>query len=88
MTKNNSVDSTRRSFLKLAGLGGAALCLGVYFDADGAPTLVLPSDLSDAEIELCPWIIINPSGKVTIVNHRAEMGQGSYQSVPQIVAEE
>ncbi|RZJ64269.1 MAG: xanthine dehydrogenase family protein molybdopterin-binding subunit [Flavobacterium sp.] len=88
MTKNNNIDTTRRNFLKLSGLGGVALCLGIAFDADGAPTLVRPSDLTAAEIELCPWIIINPSGKVTIVNHRAEMGQGSYHSVPQIVAEE
>lgn len=88
MTKNNNIDTTRRNFLKLTGLGGAALCLGFYFPADGVPTLVRPSELSESEIELCPWIIINPSGKVTIVNHRAEMGQGSYQSVPQIVAEE
>jgi isoquinoline 1-oxidoreductase beta subunit len=88
MTKNNNIDTTRRNFLKLTGLGGAALCLGFYFPADGAPILVRPSELSESEIELCPWIIINPSGKVTIVNHRAEMGQGSYHSVPQIVAEE
>lgn len=88
MTKNNNVDNSRRNFLKITGLGGAALCLGFYFPADGAPIMVRPSDVSDSEIELCPWIIINPSGKVTIVNHRAEMGQGSYHSVPQIVAEE
>ena len=88
MTKNNNIDTTRRNFLKLTGLGGAALCLGFYFPADGVPTLVTPSELTESEIELCPWIIISPSGKVTIVNHRAEMGQGSYHSVPQIVAEE
>ncbi|MGC4023235.1 MAG: molybdopterin-dependent oxidoreductase [Cyclobacteriaceae bacterium] len=34
------------------------------------------------------WISIDNSGQVTITNHRAEMGQGSYQSVPQIIAEE
>ena len=34
------------------------------------------------------WIIIDTSGKVTLVDHRAEMGQGSFQSVPQIIAEE
>lgn len=88
MTKNNNIDNSKRNFLKLTGLGGAALCLGFYFPADGVPILVRPSELNDSEIELCPWIIINPSGKVTIVNHRAEMGQGSYHSVPQIVAEE
>ena len=39
-------------------------------------------------IDLNAWISIDVSGKVTITNHRAEMGQGSFQSVPQIIAEE
>ena len=34
------------------------------------------------------WIHIDTYGKVTLTDHRAEMGQGSYQSVPQIIAEE
>ena len=34
------------------------------------------------------WVHIGTDGKVTIFSHRAEMGQGAYQSVPQIVAEE
>jgi len=88
MTTNTNIENSRRNFLKLTGLGGAALCLGFYFPATGGPLLVRPSELSESEIELCPWIIINPNGKVTLVDHRAEMGQGSYHSVPQIVAEE
>ena len=40
------------------------------------------------EIEMNAWILIDTSGKVTLVDHRAEMGQGSFQSVPQIIAEE
>jgi len=39
-------------------------------------------------IDLNAWISIDTSGKVTITNHRAEMGQGSFQSVPQIIAED
>lgn len=39
-------------------------------------------------LELNAWISIDTSGKVTLTNHRAEMGQGSFQSVPQIIAEE
>jgi isoquinoline 1-oxidoreductase beta subunit len=31
---------------------------------------------------------IDTDGKVTLTDHRAEMGQGSFQSVPQIIAEE
>ena len=33
-------------------------------------------------------LLIDTSGKVTLVDHRAEMGQGSFQSVPQIISEE
>ncbi|MFV8343526.1 molybdopterin cofactor-binding domain-containing protein [Flavobacterium sp. XS2P39] len=88
MDLKNNIDNTRRSFLKLAGLGGAALCLGFYVPGDDGAILRRPSDLTDADIEMCAWILINTSGKVTIVSHRAEMGQGAYHSIPQIIAEE
>jgi isoquinoline 1-oxidoreductase subunit beta len=39
-------------------------------------------------LEMNAWVHIDTNGKITIVDHRAEMGQGSYQSVPQIIAEE
>ena len=34
------------------------------------------------------FIIINSKGRVLLYNHRPEMGQGTYQSVPMILAEE
>jgi len=43
---------------------------------------------ADAGVELTAWIIINTSGKVTLICHRAEMGQGVYHSIAQIIAEE
>lgn len=88
MDSKNNLVNTRRSFLKLTGLGGAALCMGFYLPGDTVPTLIKPSDLTAADIEMCAWILINTSGKVTIVSHRAEMGQGAYHSIPQIIAEE
>ncbi|MBG6188348.1 molybdopterin cofactor-binding domain-containing protein [Flavobacterium sp. CAN_S2] len=88
MDSKNNIDNTRRSFLKLTGLGGAALCMGFYLPSDAAVTLIKPSDLTAADIEMCAWILINTSGKVTLVSHRAEMGQGAYHSIPQIIAEE
>ena len=48
----------------------------------------LNADDIDEEIELNAWIRIDTSGKVTILSHRAEMGQGAYQAIPQIIAEE
>lgn len=88
MPQTNNTDLSRRNFLRIAGLGGTALCIGLSFISESNAAIIKPHEISAAKIEMNPWIIIETSGKVTIVNHRAEMGQGSYQSVPQIVAEE
>ncbi|HZZ74723.1 MAG TPA: molybdopterin cofactor-binding domain-containing protein, partial [Puia sp.] len=82
---------SRRKFLRTAGLSGTALFLGFYFPvAAKAGRVISETALNDVEfeIEMNAWIIIDSSGKVTLVDHRAEMGQGSFQSVPQIISEE
>ena len=78
---------SRRNFIRVSGLAGTALCLGFYFPANAKNGQVISAD--DAEksgVEMNAWIHINTDGKVTITDHRAEMGQGSYQSVPQILS--
>ncbi|MDI5887723.1 molybdopterin cofactor-binding domain-containing protein [Flavobacterium yafengii] len=80
---------SRRKFLKLSGLTGVALTLGYYLPADAKePKLITAFDAENSGIELNSWIYIDVSGKVTLYSHRAEMGQGVYQSIPQIIAEE
>ena len=81
---------SRRNFLRSSGLNGTAFLLGLYLPnaAQAVPKIIKTFEEAGTDIEMCAWILINTSGKVTIVNHRAEMGQGSFQSVPQIVAEE
>lgn len=80
---------SRRNFIKVSGLTGAALTLGFYFPAAAKEAELLKGEVAEnLGIELNAWISIDTSGKVTIINHRAEMGQGSFQSVPQIIAEE
>ncbi|HYJ38668.1 MAG TPA: molybdopterin cofactor-binding domain-containing protein, partial [Chitinophagaceae bacterium] len=81
---------SRRKFLQAAGLNGTALFLGLSLptSVNAVPRIIKTIEDAQTDIELCAWIVVNTSGKVTIVNHRAEMGQGSFQSVPQIVAEE
>ena len=80
---------TRKEFIKLTGMASTALFLGLYFPAKGEEYEVMNSETaSQLGIELNAWITIDTTGKVTLTNHRAEMGQGSYQSVPQIIAEE
>jgi len=80
---------SRRSFLRVTGITGTALCLGIYFSADGKERkVIVASSGQQPGIEMNAWIRIDRTGLVTLTDHRAEMGQGSYQSVPQIIAEE
>lgn len=91
MSVSEEVESlSRRGFLRIAGIAGTALCLGVYLSADAEPRVLTENEarLADAGIALAAWIIINTNGKITLICHRAEMGQGVYHSIAQIIAEE
>lgn len=80
---------SRRNFIKLTGMTGAALSLGIYSTGSAkGMEIIKASEANNGGIEMNAWISIDSSGKVTIINHRAEMGQGSFQAVPQIIAEE
>ncbi len=84
-----SKNLSRRNFIKVSGFSGAVLALGYYMPALGKEAEILNKiTAEDRGIELNAWISIDTDGKVTIINHRAEMGQGSFQAVPQIIAEE
>lgn len=87
--KSSTKNISRRNFIKLSGMSGAVLALGYYLPAIGKEGEIIKSTAAEnLGIELNAWIIIDTNGKVTIVNHRSEMGQGAYQTVPQIIAEE
>ncbi|MBC7775435.1 MAG: xanthine dehydrogenase family protein molybdopterin-binding subunit, partial [Phycisphaerae bacterium] len=79
---------SRRKFLQASGLTGTALCLGYYFPASAGVVKILNPVAETTAVELNAWIRIDTLGKVTIFSHRAEMGQGAYQAIPQIIAEE
>ncbi|MEP7377181.1 MAG: molybdopterin cofactor-binding domain-containing protein [Chitinophagaceae bacterium] len=84
---NDKQDFSRRAFLRQAGLSGIALTIGCYWPAsEKSVGEIIHAD--NAETELMSWISIDGTGKVTIFNHRSEMGQGTWQSIPQIIAEE
>jgi len=85
MTPNHQTLS-RRNFLKAGGLTGVALTLGINFPVQGEVGDIVNAD--NNSLSLNAWISIDTNGHVTLTNHRAEMGQGSFQSVPQIIAEE
>ena len=85
----NTKTVSRRNFLRASGITGAAFGIGFYFPAMAKePRMINAGDAANEEIEMNAWVHINTSGKVTIYSHRAEMGQGVYQSIPQMIAEE
>ena len=81
---------SRRNFLKASGLTGAALTIGYYLPAaaNDATKIIHAGSADTLGVSLNAWVSIDSSGKVTIMNHRSEMGQGSFQVVPQMIAEE
>ncbi len=67
--------TTRRDFVKITVIGGAAFALGV--------------EPSRAETwKANPWIRIDSDGTITIVVGKQEMGQGVRTALPMIIAEE
>ncbi len=81
---------SRKKFIRLASITTAAFTIG-FATPGWAKKLgkIVTGNLADElGFELNNWISIDKLGKVTILNHRCEMGQGSFQSVPQIIAEE
>lgn len=80
------INNNRRDFLKITSLSGVGLALGLSsFTKDASIVKLEPSFLS---LEINPFIIIDNEGKITLVNPRPDMGQGSTQAVPSLIAEE
>lgn len=75
-------DASRRDFLKTSGLVAGGLVLGVSFfscDSNGNKVGIFAPNV---------YLSIDPSGQVTIIAHRSEMGQGIRTSLPLVVADE
>lgn len=72
----------RRDFLKLTGVSGAGLLLGCTMEGNK----VKNANIED--IELNHFVFIDTKGEVTILNRTPELGQGVFQAVPMIIAEE
>ena len=88
--KHESQSLSRRSFLHQASLSGLALTIGIYLPLQGKTGLEIrhTPNIDTTSTNLLSWISIDTNGKVTIMTHRSEMGQGTYQAIPQIIAEE
>jgi isoquinoline 1-oxidoreductase beta subunit len=82
---------SRRQFIatSLTAAGGFALGIGTGSPVEAATLSVRPwsDDLPHAG-EINAWVVINPDDSVIIRYGRAEMGQGSFTALPQILTEE
>jgi len=79
----------RREFIRLTALSGAALFVIGYIEVKGGPPQI--ANLSGDESlgsKLNAYIFIDSNGKITIYNNRPEMGQGTFETIPMIIAEE
>ncbi|WP_020606899.1 xanthine dehydrogenase family protein molybdopterin-binding subunit [Spirosoma spitsbergense] len=85
--KPTQTNESRRDFLKAAGLTGAAFALGLTTNNVHASPVLNLSALPES-VELTPYILIEKSGKITIMNPRPEIGQGTFQAIPALIAEE
>jgi isoquinoline 1-oxidoreductase beta subunit len=77
----------RRRFLQLSGFASSVFILGFRQSAlAGLEAVAAPAEA--ASFDFTPFIGIDASGRITIVNTRPDIGQGTWQSVPGIIADE
>lgn len=82
---NNNI--SRRKFLEFSGLTGAAFIVGIS-RSTATPGIINMRMAEGSTVELLPFVIIEKSGKITLMNTRPDMGQGTFQSIPALIAEE
>ncbi|MCJ7591374.1 MAG: molybdopterin-dependent oxidoreductase [Woeseiaceae bacterium] len=77
----------RRTFLKIAGISGGGLVLGVCL---GGPSRAVASASNILASDFAPnaFIQISPDGSIVIYSKGPEIGQGIKTAMPMIVAEE
>jgi isoquinoline 1-oxidoreductase beta subunit len=89
---NETNNISRRNFIKISGMSGAILALGFSYGCNAKKDEALLENISEIDPktarELSPFILIDDKGTIVLISHKPEMGQGTFQSLPLIVAEE
>ncbi len=74
---------SRRNFLKTSGGATVGLWIGISL-LDGCVT---KKSVAGAK-NFTPYILVDSDNNITIYNIKPEMGQGTFQSIPSLIAEE
>jgi len=85
-------NSSRRRFVKTGaavgtGLFSGGLIVGCAITPDKGPAALPPSAFAPG-VQQNAWVKVGTDNSVTIICARSEMGQGSFTSMPMLVAEE
>ncbi len=86
-SKSQSLNSSRRDFLKFAGISGGGLVLGVSLSGCSSSSTPLPYGSKDMW-QPHAFLQVSPAGEVKFFLPQAEMGQGVTHGLVTLVAEE
>lgn len=79
--------SNRRAFIKISAQTAAFLSIG-FSSKSSLGSLIKIENNPMLGFEINPYVSISETGKITIFNARPDMGQGTFQSLPLLIAEE
>ncbi|MEO5599363.1 MAG: molybdopterin cofactor-binding domain-containing protein [Cyclobacteriaceae bacterium] len=79
---------SRRKFIQVSSIASAFLAIGYVPEAAGDDKLIARTASDPTKVDLNQFISIGTDNSIVLFTHRPEMGQGTYQSIPMILAEE
>ena len=80
MNMNALKNNSRRNFLKTSAALSGGLMVGFQLPAFG--------EAASTATAMNGWVRVGSDNTITIICHRSEMGQGTYTSIPMLIAEE
>lgn len=83
-TKPTTAGLSRRNFLGVSAMAGGGLLLGVSLPFAGGESAAATSDAFEPNA----FIRIGGDGQIVLTMPYVEMGQGTYTSIPMLIAEE
>lgn len=83
------IPSSRRDFLKVAAAAGGGLMVGFWtLPGEALAAATKTAAVATAPADLNAFIAIGADDSITLTMPKVEMGQGTYTSIPMLIAEE